>query len=138
MPKARRLAALLDGPVDWLVVTPNEDELAALTGRSREEYAAAVADLHAAGVRHVWLRRGPAGSTLTMAGAAPVDLASLPAEVVDVTGAGDAMLAAFLAALLRGADPAEAARHAHRAARATIESPHTVRPDIAAALEEHR
>jgi pseudouridine kinase len=137
-PKARRLAALLDRPVDWLVVTPNEDELAALTGRARDDRDAAIADLHAAGVRHVWLRRGPAGSTLSTAGSAPVDLESLPTEVVDVTGAGDSMLAAFLAALLRGADPVEAARHAHRAARATIESPHTVRPDIAAVLEGPR
>ena len=41
------------------------------------------------------------------------------------------MLAAWVAAWLRGADPVDAARDGHRAAAATIESPHTVRPDLA-------
>jgi pseudouridine kinase len=50
--------------------------------------------------------------------------------VVDVTGAGDAMLAAFCHALLAGADPVEAARLGHAAAALTIASPHTVRPDL--------
>ena len=48
-----------------------------------------------------------------------------------MTGAGDAMLAAWVAAWLRGADAVEAARLGHRAAAATVESPHTVRPDLA-------
>ena len=66
----------------------------------------------------------------------PVHLPAVPATVVDVTGAGDAMLAAWVAAWLRGADPVEAARDGHRAAAATIESPHTVRPDLADVLTE--
>ena len=68
----------------------------------------------------------------------PVHLLAEPATVVDVTGAGDAMLAAWVAAWLDGADPVEAARSGHRAAAATIESPHTVRPDLAAAVRHHR
>ena len=60
----------------------------------------------------------------------------MPATVVDVTGAGDAMLAAWVAAWLRGVDPVEAAREGHRAAAATIESGHTVRPDLADVLRE--
>ena len=36
----------------------------------------------------------------------------------------------------RGADPVEAARAGHRAAAATIESPHTVRPDLADVLTD--
>jgi pseudouridine kinase len=47
------------------------------------------------------------------------------------------MLAAWVAAWLRGADPVAAAREGHRAAAATIESPHTVRPDLAAVLTSH-
>ena len=54
----------------------------------------------------------------------------MPAEVVDVTGAGDAMLAAFCHALLDGAEPAAAAAYGHAAAALTIASPHTVRPDL--------
>ena len=67
-------------------------------------------------------------------GREPVHLPSVTATVVDVTGAGDAMLAAWVAAWLRGADPVEAAREGHRAAAATIESPHTVRPDLLSIL----
>ena len=52
------------------------------------------------------------------------------AEVVDVTGAGDAMLAAFCHALLAGATPADAAAYGHAAAALTVASPHTVRPDL--------
>ena len=44
------------------------------------------------------------------------------------------MLAAWIAAWLRGADPVDAAREGHRAAAATVESPHTVRPDLAEAM----
>lgn len=64
----------------------------------------------------------------------PVHLPAVPATVVDVTGAGDAMLAAWISAWLRGADAVAAAREGHRAAAATIESPHTVRPDLAAVM----
>ena len=58
---------------------------------------------------------------------------ALPARVVDVTGAGDAMLAAFLAALAGGLGAAEAARHGHAAAALTIESSHTVLPTLSPA-----
>ena len=46
------------------------------------------------------------------------------------------MLAAWIAAWLRGTDPVDAAREGHRAAAATIASGHTVRPDLADALRE--
>ena len=55
-------------------------------------------------------------------------------EVLDVTGAGDAMLAGFCHALLAGATPVEAAAYGHAAAALTIASPHTVRPDLTDAL----
>ena len=63
-------------------------------------------------------------------GSEPVHLVAEPATVVDVTGAGDAMLAAFCHALLAGDDPAGAAAYGHAAAALTIASPHTVRPDL--------
>ncbi|MCD0176736.1 carbohydrate kinase, partial [Deinococcus sp. 14RED07] len=56
------------------------------------------------------------------------ELAALPAVVRDVTGAGDAMLAAFLAALASGLSPVDAARHGHAAAAITVESDHAVSP----------
>ena len=135
--KAARLADVVH---DLLLVTPNTDELAALTGRPTTEWRESVADLHGRGVQHVWVRTGADGSWMCSRGDAPVHLPAVPATVVDVTGAGDAMLAAWIAAWLRGADPVDAAREGHRAAAATIESPHTVRPDLADVLttEEHR
>jgi pseudouridine kinase len=129
--KAARLADLVH---DVFLVTPNTDEISALTGRSAAEWRASVSDLHARGVEHVWLRQGAGGSWMCSRGVEPVHLPAVPATVVDVTGAGDAMLAAWVAAWLRGADAVDAAREGHRAAAATIESPHTVRPDLAAAI----
>lgn len=129
--KAARLADLVR---DLFLVTPNTDELAALTGRPCAEWRASVTDLHDRGVEHVWLRAGADGSWMCSRGQEPAHLLSVPAAVVDVTGAGDAMLAAWIAAWLRGADPLDAAREGHRAAAATIESPHTVRPDLAVVL----
>jgi pseudouridine kinase len=82
----------------------------------------------------VWLRQGAEGSWICSRGLDPVHLPAVPAAVVDVTGAGDAMLAGWITAWLRGADAVDAAREGHRAAAATIESHHTVRPDLAAVM----
>ncbi len=133
--KAARLADLVR---DLFLVTPNNDELAALTGRTAADWQGSVTVLHDRGVEHVWLRTGAEGSWMCSRGLEPVHLSAVPATVVDVTGAGDAMLGAWVAAWLRGADPVEAARAGHRAAAATIESPHTVRPDLAAVVNEER
>ena len=129
--KAARLADLVH---DLFLVTPNTDELASITGRPADEWRASVGDLHDRGVEHVWVRHGADGSWMCTVDGEPVHLPAEPATVVDVTGAGDAMLAAWVAAWLDGADPVEAARAGHRAAAATIESPHTVRPDLAETL----
>jgi pseudouridine kinase len=75
------------------------------------------------------VRAGVDGSTLvTLDGSA--SLPAQPAEVVDVTGAGDAMLAAFCHGVLSGDDPVTAARLGHAAAALTVAVPETVRPDL--------
>ncbi|HET8602206.1 MAG TPA: carbohydrate kinase family protein [Segeticoccus sp.] len=145
VPKARRAAPLLGPDHPLLAVTPNEDELPALLAPAPsesgdrgaapdEQLRAAAAALHDRGVTHVWVRQGPRGSVLATRGREPVHLPSPTVTVQDVTGAGDAMLAAFAHALLAGADPLEAARQGHLAAALTVQSPHTVRPDLAAAM----
>lgn len=127
-------AARLSGEVQELfLVTPNADEVGALVGRPHDPWSA-VHDLWDRGVEHVWLREGARGSYVCRESARPVHLPAIAVDVVDVTGAGDAMLAGWIAAWLRGADPVEAAREGHRAAAATITSPHTVRPDLAEAM----
>ena len=132
VPKAAALAPLLapDRPV--FAMTPNRDELAALTGLptgTRDEQESAARALHDRGVELVWVRLGPAGSLLSSRDGV-VTLDSVSSEVVDVTGAGDSMTAAFCHALLTGADPAEAAAYGHAAAALTVASAHTVRPDL--------
>jgi pseudouridine kinase len=129
VPKARRLAPSVRRPL--LLLTPNAGELVALTGETDRE--AAVAALHAYGAQLVWLRLGPSGSLLSTPDGAVV-LPPPGGAVVDVTGAGDAMLAAFCHFLLAGATPEEAARLGHAAAALTVASPATVRPDLTETL----
>ena len=135
VPKAAALAAtpgLFDTDHPVYLITPNRDEVTALTGLpagSDAELRAAAAALHAIGVMHVWIRLGAEGSLLS----GPDGATYIPAgraEVVDVTGAGDSLLGAFCHALLGGAEPTEAARFGHAAAALTIASEHTVRPDL--------
>jgi pseudouridine kinase len=124
VPKAAALADLLDGTRPLFAITPNLDELAVLGD---------AVDLVARGVSLVWVRVGAEGSRLITRDGSTA-LRSTPAQVVDVTGAGDAMLAAFCHAVLSGDDPVTAARRGHAAAALTVASPLTVRPDLKEAL----
>jgi pseudouridine kinase len=139
VPKAPRVRAALrpDRPVAAL--TPNADELAALTGLpvgSDAELRAAVAALHARGVASVWLRLGGRGSWFSgAAGSATgagtiVELPPYATSVIDVTGAGDAAMGGFCHALVAGSEPLAAARYGQAAAALTVASEHTVRPDL--------
>jgi pseudouridine kinase len=129
VPKARRLATAIRRPL--FLLTPNAAELVALTGLADTD--AALAALHECGVQTVWLRLGAGGSLLSTAEGV-VALPSTAGEVVDVTGAGDAMLAAFCHFLLAGETTEEAARLGHAAAALTVASSSTVRPDLSATL----
>jgi len=122
VPKARRIAPFLGRGL--FAITPNQDELAVL---------GSVAELHARGVEVVWVRRGPAGSLLSTP-ECEVELAAPAVTPVDVTGAGDAMLAAFCHRLLEGVSLSDAAAYGHRAAAVTVASPHTVVPDLRARM----
>lgn len=141
--KATAAAPVLDGSLRVHTVTPNVDELAALVAHpvhdTVEGVRAATDLLHARGVEHVWVRRGIRGSLLSVAGragrAGRAVLVSAPeVEVADVTGAGDAMTAGYVNALLDGADVVEAARHGQVLAALTCASADTVRADLTAAL----
>ncbi|MBM6402718.1 carbohydrate kinase family protein [Phycicoccus sp. CSK15P-2] len=128
-----------DRPV--ALVTPNVDELAALVGRpvpdAETDVLAAAGELHRRGVSTVWVRRGAAGSLVstTEDGAVrAVAVGTTGGPVVDVTGAGDAMTAGYVHALLGGSGVVEAARAGQVCAALTCASPDTVRPDLTAAL----
>ena len=125
VPKARLLTEELRPTRPLFAITPNADELEALGG---------VETLHAAGAELVWVRVGAEGSRLSRPdGVVEVPRVRAP-EVVDVTGAGDAALAAFCHALLGGAEPTRAAAYGQAAAALTVASTHTVRPDLTDAL----
>lgn len=114
------------------LITPNRDELAAMTNlpaTTASEIQAAVTQLHSRGIENVWVRLGATGSIIS----GPQGTSHLPAfatDVVDVTGAGDSLLAGFCHALLQGADITDAARFGHATATLTIASPETVRRDL--------
>lgn len=141
VPKAARLRAALNAGLAPHTVTPNVPELSSLLGRDVPDtphaLRAAAAELHAQGVQLVWVRRGTRGSLLSTPGGTH-DLDALHARVQDVTGAGDAMLAAFLAALGAGLSPVDAARHGHAAAALTVESDHAVSPTLTPAAIQAR
>ena len=132
VPKAAALAHLVEPGRPLFALTPNRDELAALTDlptRTARQVEKAATALHRRGVELVWVRLGSGGSLLSTADGTSV-LDAVPAEVADVTGAGDAMLAAFCHALLGGATATDAAGYGHAAAALTVASHHTVRPDL--------
>ncbi|WP_193369533.1 PfkB family carbohydrate kinase [Pelagibius marinus] len=139
--KGRRMAAIGVSPAkagrlrphlaacDFLLV--NRREAAVLTGLDPERAApAALAEaLLAAGAGEVVLTLGAAGICLAGAGAV-VELPTLPGRLVDVTGAGDALAAAFLAARLQGRDLESAGRRALAAARLTVETTDSVSAEL--------
>ena len=135
--KAARLAPLFAPERPVFAITPNVDELGALVGHEVTEDVTAIAsaagELIARGVNHVWVSCGAAGSLLVSSDGV-ITIAAIPAEVRDVTGAGDAMTAGFVHGLLNGEPPATAARHGHLAAALTVASKHTVPPDLGVAF----
>jgi pseudouridine kinase len=82
------------------------------------------------------VRLGARGSLFSTASSGTAWLPAGRAIVADVTGAGDAMLAAFCYAVLAGKDPLDAARYGQAAAMLTLASPYTVRPDLTPRLIE--
>lgn len=139
VPKAARLAPLLAEAGGPFLVTPNRAELGALTGlpvATMGDVGHAVDRLHELGTTSVWVRLGAAGSLLSDEATGSTLLPVVPGPVADVTGAGDAMLAAYCHGLLAGHTAVESALLGHAAAALTVADPHTVRPDLTLDLVE--
>ncbi|MFI5566127.1 carbohydrate kinase family protein [Streptomyces sp. NPDC051740] len=110
-----RFLSLVEG-VD--VLLPSRDEACLLTGASE------VADAAARLSRHVPLvvaKQGAEGALLARSGEVYARVPAVPAVPRDTTGAGDAFTGAFLAALLAGADPEQAAREGCRVGAQAVE-----------------
>ena len=102
-PKMARLPQALAG-VRLLIM--NGGELAARVGRTLDDEAAletAMREVQAQGARDVVVTRGAAGVLLTLPDGAIARLDAPQAEVVDVTGAGDAFAAAVCWSLVQDA-----------------------------------
>jgi len=121
--KTERLPSDLRG-LDLLFL--NEDEARALLGAGAPDDAADLARaVRQRGATAVVLTRGARG-TIVAEGSATTEIAVVPATPIDVTGAGDALIAGTLFGLLRGDELADAVRTGTRMAKLTIESPATV------------
>ncbi|MBC7277678.1 MAG: carbohydrate kinase family protein [Nocardioides sp.] len=134
--KAKRARELIRADRELYLVTPNQAELAALTdlpADSDAEIEKAVHSLHDRGVGVVWVRLGARGSVISYNDVYQ-ELPSVPTDVIDVTGAGDAMLAAFTHEILRDIDLVQAARFGHAAAALTCGTNDTVRMDLSESL----
>jgi pseudouridine kinase len=130
-PKMNRLPASLQG-VRLLIL--NRGELGARLGRELNgdaELAAACRELQAQGAQDVIVTLGPRGVLFTTPNGVERQDAP-PANVVDVTGAGDAFAAAVCLSLQGGgADLALACRRGLQLATLTIECRETVCPQLA-------
>jgi pseudouridine kinase len=93
--------------------------------------ALALAALHARGVQRVLVSEGARGLLLSESGQPPRHWPAPQVDVVDVTGAGDALSAGVCAALLRDADDFDAAARLGLALAAlTLQTTDSVHPDL--------
>lgn len=102
--KALRLAPHLTDPRMTLFL--NRAEAGAILGHLPPDAASAVAALLGRGARRIYVTDGAQGAALGRAGAPVLARPAPPVRALRVTGAGDAFLAAALAAELGGADDA--------------------------------
>jgi pseudouridine kinase len=135
-PKVPRLRALLTPAQPLYALFGNAAEMAALIGRKLESaraLAEGAARLHKRGVsivaiglgrRGVFVSQQDGGKTLSRL------VPAMKAKVVEVTGAGDAAVAATLYGLLAGKDAVSAARYGQGAAALTLASEQSVSPTL--------
>jgi pseudouridine kinase len=126
--KARRLPARLDG---LALLFLNLDEGRAYTGRPEASAVEIAANVRDRGAQAVVVTLGAHGVLVADANG-PVAIPAPPAKVVDVTGAGDALIAGTLFGLLVGEPLRAAVRTGTIVASLTIEAPTTVAAGLSA------
>jgi pseudouridine kinase len=135
VPKSVRLKSALPGKL--LLVKPNREELAVFEHDTHVTPEEKIAHLHTLGFENVWLSRGIDGSLYSDGS----EIASVPAprvNVIDVNGAGDAMLAAWIWARLNDKPSRDCVRYGHAAAACLLEVFGAIRNDFSADLLESR
>jgi len=87
---------------DVLLITPNHDELQAITNQAGQVKSdSAILHLLDMGIQNIWIRNGKDGSKIYN-GTEIITQTPNPISVIDVTGAGDAALAGWIHAYLLG------------------------------------
>ena len=130
--KVERLNAILRRGAAIHTVTPNLQQLEVLTGhalKSIEETQQAAKRLHDRGVLHVLVGLGPEGALLSTIQGDEVQQHHIPAaqaEPADVTGGGDAHVAGYVAGLVGGMRPLQAALLGQAAAGLAVGTTETV------------
>ena len=138
-PPARASAIIHAAIAQSSIALPSLDDATALTGLSDPD---AIADFYLhLGPSLVALKMG-AGGTLLATPNERLRIAPFPCRPVDATGAGDTFCGAFLARLIAGDAPPEAARYAACAAALSTTGHGAVPPipradAVLAALEQH-
>lgn len=102
---AEGMALLSALPYHPFLIKPNLKELSALAGRSlvtKHEILAAARDLHARGAENVLVSLGRDGAILLTKEGQVLDTPALGGRSVNTVGAGDSMVAGFLAGLPMG------------------------------------
>jgi D-glycero-beta-D-manno-heptose-7-phosphate kinase len=133
---ARRIPVLADSRFNLAafrgvtLLKPNAPELAALSGKPLADLASIRREgrrlMKANGLEGLLVTRGRDGMVLLQAGKGSAVLPVFgAAEAVDVTGAGDTVLACFAAAYAKGGDMAQAAELANIAAGLVVQKPGT-------------
>ncbi|MFJ6552507.1 carbohydrate kinase family protein [Streptomyces luteogriseus] len=112
---AERFLTLIE---DVDVLLPSQDEAGLLTGLG--DAAEAAAELSRR-VPLVVVKQGREGALVARSGKVRARVPAVPATARDTTGAGDAFTGAFLAALLAGAGPEDAAAEGCRAGARAVE-----------------
>ena len=133
VPKVANVRRLLASRCAVAGIFLNRDEIGALTGaqaRGRRQLVGAAGRLHDSGVANVVVGLGERGAFVSGADGEHGVVASMAAEVVDVTGAGDAAVAATVWALGTGVPLTEAVRAGQAAAALTVATPETVSPTL--------
>ncbi|GEC04185.1 sugar kinase [Streptomyces spinoverrucosus] len=110
-----RFLASVDG---MEVLLPSRDEACLLTGLPDAADAAAKLSRH---VPLVVTKQGADGALVARSGTVRARVPAVPATPRDTTGAGDAFTGAFLAALLAGAEPEDAAAEGCAAGARAVE-----------------
>jgi pseudouridine kinase len=119
-------------------ISPNREELEALTGRSLETQADILdgaLQLISAGVKEIFITLGKEG-ILHVNGREKLSVKAPVLKAQDVTGAGDAFVAGTVYGILKKMTPADALRYGMAAAFLTVQVSESVCPSLNEALLE--